>query len=165
MHFEAEPRKGICGPSCFAIRDGEIFHPITPNPAPFPSASLLSPPSRASLLQPWSSVAPVTPKASFSVEPLSLTIRRSWNLYVPIPRRSATNSSPPLHSHQRAPFVSTWKLDRAPVPAVLTVGERRGEVVNRYLISIDNVYLPRHRLRNREIEMDRFILRFIESQR
>lgn len=86
-----EPRKGICGPSCFAIRDGEIFHPITPNPAPFLRPHSSPPPPIASPRQFTSALiirGPSHPKASFSVEPLSLTIRRSWNLYVPIPRRS-----------------------------------------------------------------------------
>lgn len=80
----AEHRKGICGSSCYAL--SEICSDLPP------WASARSSRPRAAhpdgLLQPRSSVAASHPKASFSLEPLSPTIRRSWNLYVPIPRRS-----------------------------------------------------------------------------
>lgn len=99
-----EHRKGICGPSCYALRDlqrpftlhlGPLAHPPRPPPRTTHSDGLL---------QPRSSVAPSHPKASFSLKPLSPTIRRSWNLQVPTPRRS----------YELAPFRS--KLRRSIQP-------------------------------------------------
>lgn len=126
MHFEAEPRKGICGPSCFAIRDGEIFHPITPNPAPFLRPRSFLPPPAPVYLSPDHPWPQSPPKASFSVEPLSLTIRRSWNLCVPIPLQTH-----PLHIPSTGTLRSDLKT-RSATGSNSVREKEEGEVVNRY---------------------------------